>query len=80
MSVHKVIVYTSTYCPACTRVKHFLNEQGVDFEERNVDKDEKYAEDLLNAGIRAVPVTVVGAEKIVGFNQSALSKVLAERP
>ncbi|MCY9516334.1 glutaredoxin family protein [Paenibacillus apiarius] len=75
----KVIVYSSTHCQYCTQVKKFLNDKGVEFEERNIDKDETYAEELWNTGMRSVPVTVIGDAKILGFNQIQLNKALAER-
>ncbi|RJG20423.1 glutaredoxin family protein [Paenibacillus thiaminolyticus] len=75
----KVIIYTSTYCQYCSHVKKFLGERNVDFEERNIDKDEKYAEELWNTGLRAVPVTLVGETMILGFNQIQLNQALAAR-
>lgn len=73
----KAIVYTSTYCQYCSQVKNYLGENSVEYEERNVDKDEKYAEELWNTGLRSVPVTIIGEEKIVGFNKTKLDKALA---
>ena len=75
----KVIVYTSTYCQYCTQVKRFLCDRNVAFEERNIDQDEKYAEELWNTGMRAVPVTLIGETKILGFNQIQLNEALAAR-
>ncbi|ANE48371.1 glutaredoxin [Paenibacillus swuensis] len=72
----EVIVYSSTHCHYCGQVKNFLKENQVDFEERNIDLDETYAEELWNTGMRSVPVTVIGETNILGFNQTALSKAL----
>ena len=74
----QAIIYTSTTCNYCKQVKSFLSERGVAFEERNVDLDEKYAEELWNTGMRSVPVTVIGDFKILGFNQTQLNKAVAE--
>lgn len=73
-----VIVYTSTYCNYCKQVKSFLSDNGVEYEERNIDQDEKYAEELWNTGLRSVPVTVFGDVKILGFNQTQLSRAVTE--
>ncbi|WP_028559950.1 glutaredoxin family protein [Paenibacillus pinihumi] len=73
-----VIVYSSTHCQYCGQVKKYLNENNVQFEERNIDLDEKYAEELWNTGMRSVPVTVIGDKKILGFNQTQLNKALQE--
>ncbi|WP_027094255.1 glutaredoxin family protein [Cohnella thermotolerans] len=73
-----VIVYTSTHCNYCKQVKAFLADQGVAYEERNIDADEKFAEELWNSGMRSVPVTVIGDVKILGFNQAQLTRAVAE--
>ncbi|WP_080836500.1 glutaredoxin family protein [Cohnella massiliensis] len=78
MSNPTVIMYTSTHCVYCKKVKSFLAEQNVAFEERNIDLDEKHAEELWNSGMRSVPVTVIGERKILGFNQTELTRALEE--
>ncbi|MFD2613360.1 glutaredoxin family protein [Paenibacillus gansuensis] len=77
MSQEQVIVYSSTHCHYCGQLKHYLKENNVAFEERNIDTDEKFAEELWNTGMRSVPVTVIGETKILGFNQTQLNKALA---
>lgn len=72
------IVYTSTHCQYCKQVKSFLSEKGVSYEERNIDQDERYAEELWNTGMRSVPVTVIGGAHILGFNVTQLTKALEE--
>ncbi|CAM3919753.1 glutaredoxin family protein [Cohnella lubricantis] len=70
------IVYTSTHCQYCKQVKSFLSEKGVEYEERNIDQDERYAEELWNTGMRSVPVTVIGESKILGYNITQLNRAL----
>lgn len=72
-----VIVYTSTTCHYCSQLKKYLKEQNVAYEERNIDLNDNYAEELWNTGMRSVPVTVIGDTKILGFNQIQLNKALA---
>jgi len=72
------IVYTSTHCQYCKQVKSFLTEKGVQYEERNIDQDERFAEELWNTGMRSVPVTVIGENKILGYNVTALTRALEE--
>lgn len=74
--MENVIVYTSSSCPHCRQVKRFLNEKGVSFEERNIEQSGKYAQQLWDLGIRAVPVTKIGEHTIVGMNKTQLSKAL----
>ena len=34
----KVVVYTKNNCMQCKMTKRFLSENGVEFEERNIDR------------------------------------------
>jgi glutaredoxin 3 len=43
----RVTVYTTTTCPYCVMVKNFLREQGVPFEEVNVQRDPVVARKLV---------------------------------
>lgn len=72
-----VIVYTSTNCPHCRQVKSFLNDKGVQFEERNIEENEDYAQQVWDMGLRAVPVTVIGDKRIVGMNKLQFDKALS---
>ncbi len=40
MAEQNIVVYTQTGCSACDSTKEYLNEEGVDFEDRNVNEDE----------------------------------------
>lgn len=75
--MENVIVYTSTNCPHCRQVKSFLNDKGVQFEERNIEENEDYAQQVWDMGLRAVPVTVIGDKRIVGMNKLQFDKALS---
>lgn len=74
--MEKVKVYSSDTCPYCVAVKNFLNENNVEFEEANVDRDAQARNELIQKGYRGVPVTVIGDEEIVGFDQPRLKELL----
>lgn len=75
-----VTVYTTPTCPWCRKTKEFLEEEGVEFEERDVADDEDAAEEMIEiSGQRGVPVTVVDGEErevVVGFDPDTLREVL----
>lgn len=75
--MENVIVYTSTNCPHCRQVKSFLNDKGVQFEERNIEENEDFAQQVWDMGLRAVPVTVIGDKRIVGMNKLQFDKALS---
>lgn len=62
------MLYTNPVCKPCERVKNFLKEHSLEWEEKNASD---VLEELVEAGIRTVPAAYVeghlaiGAEKII---------------
>lgn len=62
-----VVIYSSDYCPYCTRAKQLLSHKGVDFTEINVDgQRELRAEMVRKAGKTSVPQIWIGATHVGG--------------
>jgi glutaredoxin-like protein NrdH len=74
---HNAIVYSSTNCHYCAQLKQYLHDQGVDFEERNIDTNTEHAKQLQALGMMSVPVTVIGEMTILGLNPSRIKKALS---
>ncbi len=61
-----VTIYTTTYCPYCTRAKQLLEKKGVRYREVDVtDDDERRAWLVEQTGRRTVPQVFI-AERPVG--------------
>jgi glutaredoxin 3 len=78
-----VVVYTTSTCPYCAALKRYLADRGVAFQERNVETDPSAAEEMVRiSGQQGVPVTRIGDQVIVGFDQARLEELLAtaQRP
>lgn len=75
----KVIVYTSTNCPHCRQVKGYLTDKGIEFEERNIEQDDEYAQQVWDMGVRAVPLTVIGENRVLGMNTIQFEKFLNQQ-
>ena len=58
-------------------VKVYLSRKGIPFTERNVSLEPDAKETLLGLGYRSTPVTVIGEEKVVGYNPAKLEAALA---
>jgi glutaredoxin len=57
-----IIMYSTTWCPDCRRVKSFMTDRGLQFREINIEEDPD-AEDLVlrvNHGRRKVPTIQIG--------------------
>lgn len=75
-----IVIYSTHWCPDCLRVKGFLKERGVAFEEIDIENDPD-AEDLIlqvNDGRRKVPTLRIGERYVVcsPFRAHELAKAL----
>ncbi|MFB6076157.1 MAG: glutaredoxin family protein [Candidatus Aenigmatarchaeota archaeon] len=77
MSENKIVVYSTPSCPYCTKVKNYLNQKDVEFEDFNVASNREKAKEMIQkTGQRGVPVTEINGEIIVGFNKPAIDQAL----
>lgn len=62
-----VTIYSSNYCPFCTRAKHLLASKNVDYQEIRVDGAPKVrAEMTKKSGRTSVPQIWIGDQHIGG--------------
>ena len=67
MSESKVVMYSTGWCPYCSRARELLKSKGVDFEEIDVDaRPEARAEMTARSGRRTVPQIFIGATHVGG--------------
>lgn len=78
-----VTIYTTPTCAFCKQTKAYLQEKGVEFDERDVAADTQAAQEMVDISHQmGVPVTVVKKEEsaepqvIIGFDQAALNEAL----
>ena len=62
MREEKIIVYTTSWCPDCHRAKAWLRDQGIPFEEIDIEQNPAAARVVMdhNGGRRRVPTFVIG--------------------
>jgi glutaredoxin len=72
-----IILYTQPYCPACRRIKEFLDNLGVTYTELDVSEDYDARDDLWEEhGSMNTPTTVIDGEVFIGFRKAELLKRL----
>jgi glutaredoxin-like YruB-family protein len=72
-----VRLFTTPTCPYCYTLKEFLKENGVEFEEIDVSRDEKAKEEMIRkSGQSGVPVLEIDGEIVVGFDKEKICKLL----
>ena len=61
-------------------VKEFLSQKGLSFEERDVSRNQSYAQELVqNTRQMGVPVTIIDGQTVIGFDRARLEQILAQR-
>jgi hypothetical protein len=58
-------------------VKEFLSREGHTFDAKNIEEDDSAYDELMALGARAVPVTVIDKQVVIGFDQARLRAALA---
>lgn len=72
-----VKIYSTPTCPFCIRLKQFLREHNIMFEDVDVSSDPQAGQEMVaKSGQMGVPVLYIDGEIIVGFNGDAIKKVL----
>jgi glutaredoxin len=73
----KVVVYSTAWCPVCSRLRDCLQRAEVPFEERDVDASRQAEAEWSQLGGGGVPVTIVGQRVVYGLNGAELGSALA---
>lgn len=70
-------VYSTPMCPWCVKAKEYLKKKNAAFEEVDVSKDARAAQEMIEkSGQRGVPVLDINGKMIVGFDQAAIDQAL----
>ncbi|MDN3987337.1 glutaredoxin 3 [Zwartia vadi] len=75
--MNKVVMYTTGYCPFCTRAEMLLNQRGVtEIEKIRIDEDTAQRAIMMErTGRRTVPQIYIGETHVGGFDDlSALDR------
>ena len=67
----KVELYTTTFCPFCTRAKSLLKSKGVAFDEIDVTEDAVLRQKMieLSGGRRTVPEIFIDGKIVGGYDE-----------
>lgn len=73
----KVIVYSTQGCPWCVKVKEWLKENKIEFEEIDVGANMNAAREMVEkSGQMGVPVIDINGQIVVGFDINKLKELL----
>ncbi len=75
----KIKIFTTPTWPYCHKLKEFLSEKGITYEESDVARDPQALDEMVKlSGKRAVPTIVIDNDVIVGFDRDKIEKKIAE--
>jgi glutaredoxin len=72
----KVKLYTTAWCGYCKRAKAYLAQRGIGYDEVDVEASDQGRREFASLGGRGVPVILVGAQRMDGFDQAGLAGML----
>jgi glutaredoxin len=73
----QVEVFTTSWCPYCTKATNFLRANGISFVEYDVERDAKAAQRLYElTGRGGVPFAIIDGQKIQGWSEDAYKRAL----
>jgi glutaredoxin-like YruB-family protein len=72
----KVVMYTTSHCPACKAAKQYLAQKGVPYDEIDVEKSREGLEAFQKLGGHGVPLILIGDKRMSGFNPQAIDAAL----
>jgi glutaredoxin-like YruB-family protein len=74
---NKILVYSTPACPHCVRLKQFLAENKINFENYDVSVDhDKVDEMFKKSGQMGVPVMDIDGQIIIGFDKEKIKSAL----
>ena len=56
----------------------YLSQKGIPYTEKNVSRDPEAVQELIEMGLRSLPVILIGEERLRGFNPVAIDAALAK--
>lgn len=72
-----VEIYSTPTCHFCHLAKDWFTEKGVKFVDFDVSTDVEKRKHIMEVtGQMGVPVIIIGADVVIGFNQDKLSELL----
>jgi glutaredoxin-like protein NrdH len=74
-----ITVYSKSGCPECTFTKKYLESENISYEEKRVDLNETYLEEVVLLGYRTLPVVKINeSETFTGYRPERLENLVLE--
>lgn len=74
----KVVLYSTEWCGYCDATREYLDSRGIAFTDLDIEKSERAKREHAILGGKGVPLTLVGDQKLHGFNAASLEAAVNE--
>jgi glutaredoxin len=74
-----VVMYSTSWCPHCKRARAYFAQNGIAYQDIDVEKSAAGKRDFAALGGGGVPLIVVGGKAMRGFDPARMDRLL-ERP
>lgn len=71
-----VVMYTTSWCGVCTKARSYMQRNGINFKEFDIEKNSNAHSKFKKLGGKGVPLIMVGNSKMSGFSASRLESML----
>ncbi|HEX9183683.1 MAG TPA: glutaredoxin domain-containing protein [Burkholderiales bacterium] len=72
-----VVMYATAWCPYCAKARAYFKRTNTTYVEHDIEKSAEARAEFKRLGGRGVPLILVGAEKLRGFNELAFESAYA---
>ena len=74
-----ITVYSKSGCPECTFTKKYLESESIAYEEKRLDLNDTYMEEVILLGYRTLPVVKINEEEtFTGYRPEKLENMVLE--
>lgn len=80
MADYQVTLFVSPWCEDCLAAKSYLDQKGIQYEQKNIQETGAKGELLHKTGQLACPTIIVDKNIVVGYVPEKWDHLLAEQP
>lgn len=74
----KLVMYATAWCPYCAKARKFMGDEGIAYEERDVEKNSDYMAMYKWLDSSGYPLIYYGAKRLQGFDAGKLQALLKQ--
>jgi glutaredoxin len=72
----EIKMYATDWCPYCRKAREFFARRGIRYTELDIEKSPAARAEYDRLGARGVPVILVGTQRMNGFGEERLARML----